>query len=591
MKIISDRSIDQAFSDLKGSCGGLREDYFGLLYLEQEYELLREKAINQVAFGGNDYGVDGFHFDAERRNLYIFQFKYSDSHALFKPSFKRLIDAGMERIFNTSNRDEHKNQIIQQLRSCLHENQSIINQICFRFVFTGDPQEAERSSVLDKLREDLENKKYLAEQFFDPRPVGFLIEYRSSAGKVGSVRAVKGSTTFTVPLVNVVTIEGPNQEEMHIGFLRLVDLHTMYQSMGNRFLDHNIRYGLGEGEAVNRAIARTLKAIVIDQSEAPSGFAFNHNGVTLYAENVEREDGNFRLTAPRLLNGAQTVSTTHHFLDTHKANIKLTKSQDLLEAIRVLCKVITRAEPKFVTRVTINNNRQNPVEPWNLHANDEIQLELQDRFRDEVGIYYERQENAFDQLSAEDLEEYGINENSKAIQMLKLTQTFLLTDGNVNRLTDLRRVFEDDKVYEQAFRAARLKADIRLILLCYKVQFRLRKLTDIIKEQGQAKYAFVSRARHLLWALVCQALLNHKNVESLADEYGTSIALPTGYTELLNQLATTRVRPMLAELMDAPEYREKIESDNLGFLRTDRAFEKCMEIAYRRWNWTHKRLV
>ena len=30
-----------------------------------------------------------------------------------------------------------------------------------------------------------------------------------------------------------------------------------------------------------------------------------------------------------------------------------------------------------MTRVTINNNRQNPVEPWNLHANDDIQLELQ----------------------------------------------------------------------------------------------------------------------------------------------------------------------------------------------------------------------
>ncbi len=54
---------------------------FGLLYLEQEFGVERDRAIEQVAFGGNDYGVDGFHFESEKRNLYLFQFKYSDSHA------------------------------------------------------------------------------------------------------------------------------------------------------------------------------------------------------------------------------------------------------------------------------------------------------------------------------------------------------------------------------------------------------------------------------------------------------------------------------------------------------------------------------
>jgi hypothetical protein len=63
--------------------------------------------------------------------------------------------------------------------------------------------------------------------------------------------------------------------------------------------------------------------------------------------------------------------------------------------------------------VTVNNNRQNPVEPWNLRANDLIQLELQDKFRADLQMYYERQENAFDQLSADDLSEYGITEDSR----------------------------------------------------------------------------------------------------------------------------------------------------------------------------------
>lgn len=588
--MITDRQIDQAFSDLRSLHGGVREDYFGLLYLEKEHNLPREKALNQVAFGGNDYGIDGFHFDPERRNLYLFQFKRSDSHALFKGTFKRLIEDGVARFFTAPNRDEHKNQLLLQLRSCLHENRSMIDQVCFRFVFTGDPQEAERSTVLDTLREQLENKKYLAEEFFRPREVGFLIEYRSTQGRVGTVRAARGSSSFTIAMDDHVVLDGPAGEKMHVGFVRLADLDIMHRAIGPRFFDSNIRYGLGESEAVNRAIGRTLKSIVIDQTEQPSIFAFNHNGITLFAEQVQQEDSAWRLTAPRLLNGAQTVTTVKGFHEANKDNPKLAQGRPAFEAIRVLCKVITSANPKFVTRVTINNNRQNPVEPWNLHANDEIQLELQDKFRSDIGIYYERQENAFDQLSADDLEEYGITEDSKAIQMLKLTQTFVLTDGHLSRISEMRRLFEEDKLYDQVFRQTRLKADSRHILLCYKVQFRLRKIANEIEQKGQNKYAFVHRGRYLLWALICQGLLNSDDLESIAEDFGNAMTLPADYTVLLSQVATTRVRHLLASLMTLPAYKDKAVDGNYSFLRTDAAFEKCMETAYSKWGWVHKKL-
>lgn len=588
--MINDRLIDQAYSDLHPTCGGVREDYFGLLFLEQEHAVPRHKACNQVAFGGNDYGIDGFHFDPERRNLYLFQFKYSDSHSLFKGTFKRLIEDGVERIFAAPNKDDNKNQMLLQLRSCLHENRAIIDQVCFRFVFTGDPQEAERSIVLDALRDQLENKKFLAEQFFAPREIGFLIEYRSTQGRVGTTRSTRVSSTFSIPMQDLVVLDGPNAEKMHLGFIRLSDLDAMHRAIGQRFFDSNIRYGLGENGAVNRAISRTLKAIVLDKSEEPSSFAFNHNGITLFAEQVEHDESVCRLTAPRLLNGAQTVTTAKSFIDANKANNQLAQSLDRFESIRVLCKIITKATPKFVTRVTINNNRQNPVEPWNLHANDEIQLELQDRFRSDLGLYYERQENAFDQLTVEDLEDYGIKEDSKAIQMLKLTQTYLLTDGNISRLSEMRRVFEEEKIYDQVFRKSRLKADSRHVLLCYKIQFRLRKLAYDIEQKGQNKYAFVHRARYLLWALICQGLLNSPDLESVSEEYGNGMTLPAGFTDLISQVATSRVRPLLSTLVGMPAYSDKAAVGNFSFLRTDAAFEKCMETAYAKWHWVHKKL-
>ncbi|MGA2035254.1 MAG: hypothetical protein ABSG68_23655 [Thermoguttaceae bacterium] len=246
---ITDRAIDQAFSDLKTTCGGVRNDYFGLLYLEQEYGVERDRAITRVAFGGNDYGVDGFHFDGEKRNLYLFQFKWSDSHAQFKPSFNRLIEAGMERIFGARNQDQHQNQMLLQLKSCLIENEAVIDRVCIHFVFTGDPAEAERSQVLEKLREDLENRKYLIDQRFG-RPVTVVIEFRSPR-KIGLTTHLRKTHANPIKVDETVTRAGPNGESMTIGFMRLVDLHTMYREMGQRFFERNIRAALPEDEPVN----------------------------------------------------------------------------------------------------------------------------------------------------------------------------------------------------------------------------------------------------------------------------------------------------------------------------------------------------
>jgi hypothetical protein len=351
-----------------------------------------------------------------------------------------------------------------------------------------------------------------------------------------------------------------------------------------------VRYGLGESEAVNRAIKKALRETVIDGTHDPAAFVFNHNGVTLYADGAEEEPDEIRLSSPRLLNGAQTVTTFAKFLEENADNPNLSVNADRLKQITVPCKVISSADDKFVTRVTINNNRQNPVEPWNLHANDLIQLELQDKFVDDLQVYYERQENAFAQLSAEDLDDYGIKTDSRALQMLKLTQTFLLTDGTLSRVSELRRVFEDDRIYEGVFSKARLHADSRYILLCYKIERRLRKLTEDIKQRGQ-KYYFASRARNLIWALTCQGILNDKKLEELADNEGHTLVVSANYSEQLSKLATTKVAPILADLMTDKEYAGSIKEDRLGFLRTDAAFQKCMKLAYSKWEWVQKRLV
>jgi hypothetical protein len=110
-----------------------------------------------------------------------------------------------------------------------------------------------------------------------------------------------------------------------------------------------------------------------------------------------------------------------------------------------------------------------------------------------------------------------------------------------------RPVPSSDNPMVEVFGSAALAQTIeapgsRHVLLCYKVQFRLRKIANEIEQKGQNKYAFVHRARYLLWALICQGLLNHPDREDLSENFGRSMTLPADYTELLSQIATTRVR-------------------------------------------------
>jgi hypothetical protein len=229
------------------------------------------------------------------------------------------------------------------------------------------------------------------------------------------------------------------------------------------------------------------------------------------------------------------------------------------------------------------------VEPWNLRANDDIQLDLQERFAEELGIFYARQENSFETLSDEDLDERGIT-GYKAVELKRLAQTFLVSDGDIDKFLRFREVFEDDKIYGQVFSQGRLKADIRQVVLCYKVQFRLRRLQHDILDKGANRYEYMGRARSLLWALLCQAVLNDPKIESRAEEFGRSLSTEAQFTDWISTLATTRCRFVIGDVVGEKPYASKAAEGNFSFLRTNAVYKRSMEVAYRRWKWVEKRL-
>lgn len=261
--------------------------------------------------------------------------------------------------------------------------------------------------------------------------------------------------------------------------------------------------------------------MLLEGRRDPLTFSFDHNGVTPFAEKIEGRKGEYRLVEPRLLNGAQTLSTLERFLEENRGSAALRGK--LLAEMWVPCKLLTDAKAEFVMGVTLANNRQNPVKPWNLHANDLIQLELQDKFREDLGLYYERQEKAFESLDEEEREEREIQEG-KALELLKTAQTFLASEGELERMFRLQELFEDEAEYARLFSRDRLQVDSRRIVLCYKIHFRLGRLIRSIVERGERKYFYLRRARNLLWALLCQAVQNRRTWRGCSS--GTAAASP-----------------------------------------------------------------
>jgi hypothetical protein len=329
---------------------------------------------------------------------------------------------------------------------------------------------------------------------------------------------------------------------------------------------------------------------VLKEAEEPSVFVFRHNGITLAAERVRIAGGELTLHVPRLLNGAQTVSSVARFLEKSADNPLLKRNRSRLEKIEVLAKIVEDDDlsGEFVTQITISNNQQNPVLPWALRAMDNRQVDLADKFLGELGIFYSRQEGAFENLTDDEREELGI-EDPKDLRIRPLAQTFLAVQGDVYNMAHLPDVFESQKLYQDTFRSAYINSNARSIVLAYKVGLMMSGITARLKEVLAQKYqAAVPKARNLTWALLIQALLNDRKFSEYIENYGSKLTKEAVFRDILKQLTVNRVAPLIRELFACPAYKDKVAQEKYDFLRATEAFKRAMTIAMDKYDWSKK---
>lgn len=585
------KDLQQLYTDYHDDYGGVKEDYFALLYITRKFKVRVEEVIDQVAFGNDDYGIDAYYIDRDARNLYLYQFKWAENHNLLKDSLDRLIEHGMERVFGNAPADPKKNQMLCHLKQDLKECRELIDRVYVQFIFKGDLNSAEQSQGLQERRESLENQKWRVNTYFGDRPVEFIFRFMSANVTIDPPPVDERFDIHFTDRAQFSSSDG--SKRMHVGFVPLMDLYRIDQALGKNFLNRNIRFELPRENNPNRKIREALGRIVISGQQMADTFPFHHNGITIAAAKVDFDiDGSAAsVQIPRLLNGAQTVSSIKRFLEENDGNPALKKNRGILEDIRVLTKIIEH-DPKsdFVTAVTLSNNQQNPVHPWNLRANDQVQCDLQDKFREEVNIYYSRQENAIKALSEAELEEMGIEEN-KDIQIRPLAQTLLAAQGEIDRMSRLPDVFTIEKLYTETFRPAYLKTPARRIVMAYKIGLMLNGPIKRLEEVAAVKLRYAAgRSRNLTWALLIQAVLNSQGLANTLDDHGGNLTKSVEFKNHLRQLASSRVWPILKKVMCGEPYQTRIAEENFNFLRTKDFYKACMNVAWAEWSWVKQPL-
>ena len=101
----------------------------------------------------------------------------------------------------------------------------MIDQICFRFVFTGDPEEAERSKVLDKLR-PLSGTEAI-------NKLEAVLEGLSESGDLATLR--KQRARAEAILVPLIRRNGTSQGETGLAIAQLEAITSQLQELERRW--------------------------------------------------------------------------------------------------------------------------------------------------------------------------------------------------------------------------------------------------------------------------------------------------------------------------------------------------------------------
>jgi len=407
------------------------ENVVTTIHLMNTHLIDKDTALDQSSLGSSDYGIDGWYYDIKTNELFIYQSKLTDSKGLALRGLKDLTTAltYLEKIIVQKEVGKiPTNKSIYNLYIELSKNVDNLKKISFILISPFNPNDlldATEFNEAEKTIRESDLFKMLYEK--GGRITLDIQEYNFEKSIAPS------NKKYTINKLDNSLIRLRNNSFLEITFIPIYNLIQLYRQRGDILFHKNVRLSLYDyKDAKNRVVTpmeATLDQICKGQL-SPNIFPFYHVGITISATTNSSEGVNeISLETPYVINGCQTITIADHFYR-ELENKKNFEAMEKFKEINVLAKVVIGTTDEELKEITNCNNRQNPIENWQLFSNDPIHIEIESSLL-ELEIFYERQKGKFNALMHKlDIAKNYSKTNQTFLDVETVGQIIALARGN-----------------------------------------------------------------------------------------------------------------------------------------------------------------
>ncbi len=337
---------------------------FLMWYLEKFYRLDKQEAIDSVCDKNGDKGVDGIYVNESLGTIDVFQSKIVQSDK------KTVGDTVLKEFFGTLSQFESKSKLQELLDSAgrakvasLIKRLDLVNKVegyQVRGVFIANTDLSSDGEAYIKITDNIEfiGKVELENEYIsDKKELNIQLEasFDISGFEISSYYVDTEMVTYIAPVKakELVKLNGIDDQSI---------------------FDYNVRGSLGNTK-INRGIVKSIRSQNLHKM-----FPLFHNGITIVAEDVEKNDDTIKLKKFYVVNGCQSLTSLY-------------KNQTYLtDDLRILTKIVkVPIESKSTSQITEYSNSQNGVKPRDFKSYNQIQIRLQNEINEKFdnNYYYE----------------------------------------------------------------------------------------------------------------------------------------------------------------------------------------------------------
>ena len=527
------------------------ENIAPVMHVMSQHRVDKNTALDQSSLGSHDNGIDSWIFSPDFHKLFIYQSKLTQDTAQAIKGLKdieRALD-WVEGLICDKTRDSKKmNTALSNLVVEIGNRGLDIREVEFCLLSFVPGDKIQSSKEWDSLQKKIE-KSRLHQLMVSRKGSVELFECQPSLQK----RVALVNKKYSVQTFKETQLEIRKGVYLKLSYVPLLTLVRLYQSRGPNLFEKNVRMSLLTYKDSANRVAHPMED-TLDQIASghlpPEIFAFYHVGITLWTghEEVIGSDGELALEDPAVINGCQTITIAEKFLRELTARKDLspkeiTKRVAKLEAVKVVAKIVVGSSDEELRDITNSNNRQNPIENWQLYSNEPIHHEIESSLAEE-GIFYERQKGRFASMKEEGdiLFEYE-NTNDTSISIPNLATAVALCRGELELAAKNSDIFMNRVNHDAIFNSLIVSNSSSIVLIINLLKAVQRAVNNVARDaEFEVSLLRAPQARVHLWRLGVLSALQMSDLKD-RDKYSKTL-----FKSAIKNLVT-EVSPMVEKIM------------------------------------------